>query len=211
MISTGLAIGDGDRLPMLAYASDDLPNNDDGSKFSLIPFAKYQLSGQNLGLSYIHYHGLTKASIKGILETIQHKNDTLVEIQNKTIDKIEQLPDILFHPFGVYGIIVQNGDTLILKSATKTYDPKSSYRTPNSFLSQNGYTDYLVSMHSLTSQEDIGMSTLRISDLMTTFGNGQDIILRRYALEVLDEINNLNNFNIDHSIGVSIQNYKFRK
>ncbi len=211
MLSAGIAIGDGDRMPMLAYAGDGLPSNEDGSKFSFIPFVKYQMSGHNLGLSYIHYHGLTKASIKGILETIQHKNDTLVEIKNNTIDKIEQLPDIPFHPFGVYGIMLQNGDTPILKSASRTYAPKSSDRTANNYLAQKGYTDFLIALHTPTAKKDFGKSTLKISDLINAYNNGDDIIIQRYSLEVLDEINSQNSFNIDHSIGVSIQTYKRRK
>ena len=168
MISAGISLRNRDDIPLFLYLDNGFTENKHLLKgISLLPAFKYQIGGNDLALSYIHYHGLTRASLKNIKKEIEISNETIIEIRNNLILRIEKKSQ-WGYPLDIYEIYLTNGDTIKLYSPYRHGDQMNYSPTYNNYLSQIGFVDYKVHIYTATGDNEIGETTLRIEDLINS-------------------------------------------
>jgi len=167
-------------------------------------------------VSYVHYHGKTKSSYAGAVHTLLYHNDTVCVLPAGTVDSMVALPPIVndHHYAELYGLFLSSGDTVVLAGQEMFmcgmpllfgFNPDGG--EPD--WQKLGLTRFSVSRQNSQNGWMIGAKPAYLStlNLRRMVGNKETIVLTTYGPAVAQFLKGLDNFKLDHSIGISTYSY----
>lgn len=182
--------------------------------YRFMPVLRYGITGKDISLSFMHYHGKTSASLAGARQTMDKTNDTLFYVPHDSVISFGAIDHHRYSRYhmGMWGIVKTTGDTIYLVA----YNAPGDVGTP--FLPYEGRNDYVTfwSRHAqnvvsafvqdgeaewFDSAERIVLSIPRA---IKNWEEGGDIILTRFSPEAVRVVESINDFLIDYSMGISI-------
>lgn len=152
---------------------------------SILPVIKYFIGGKDIGLSLIHYHGLTKSAIKDFLQSEMMPVDTLIIFKVKEIENIT----------GNLEINLKDGTSVIFHQPFRYTD--AFYETEDEFQHWlgNKYGVYYYGSKTIVLDKE---------NIYQSWKNNNDIIITNIPQRLINHIENLNSFIIDNSFGLGL-------
>jgi hypothetical protein len=215
----GLAYGDGLDNPLCTFLSKDYDNDTRNlSHYRLMPVLRYQVSGRDLGISYVHYHGKTATEFTELALAVETANDTILVLPAGTVDSLRALPSVTDTGFfqGIWALYLSTGDTIILAGPFYSHwlcgtgmllDRMYGWFPHGGTVESKGLKREVVDVYQVGKgkKSKISGSSIHvsISELVKQVQRKEEIVLTKYGPVVHRFIAGLKSYKLDHSIGIS--------
>ncbi len=213
--SIGFAYGDGRYLLTGQLPTEKQAGKKWGSTFRVIPVLKYHVAGKDIGLSYTHYHGKSKALVESFQDSFTEYNDTILVLTKNDIKSVSFTEELHYERYfnRLYAIYLQDGRVCeigepahpcggVMLSNVPLLNPESR------FFEQKGYTDLTIqifpdtTLNGRDSQFVVYGAWIDTDDLTARLLSGDTIIIERYPVAAFADVRR-SPFTVDHSVSVS--------
>lgn len=167
-----------------------------GSIYKLFPVVKYAVSGRDVGLSWVHYHGVDQASVEMLREAVISSNDTLLVLDAGQITSIST-SDEIHHGYPAPLMITLVGDSVITFTGWRLY-PDQIARPPEANLMKWIGEKYFVYVH------ENRTVVISPSELREAWHQGSQVVITRYPNSLLSRFNAWRSFLDDNSFALGI-------
>lgn len=206
----GLAYGHGYSC-MLSMLGELSPEDRNMFHYRLMPVLRYQVSGADVGLSYVHYHGKTSATVTRIKDTLRRRNDTLCVIEAGMADSLKSFERSIWagRCRGLWGIFLSSGDTVIL-TGPAIYRSCITPVVPEEAAGEIPWRKYGLKRVTVTqggrradSLMFVREGIVSISGLAEKVKRKERIVITEYGPEVRSLFTSWRSFTLDHSVAYS--------
>lgn len=179
-----------------------------GLVYRLIPVLKYNLVGQDLGVSYVRYHGHAATALEPLQHRVQHENDTIFLIGRGGLDSIAFLSEYRGNPAddnSIFGLFLASGDTLLF-STSPLHACGFAYGASDVDMGQwlgRGYKVYY-GIGKLTRDKRV---VLNVGEIKHKWTGNTNVVITEYPPYVLEKIRKTRSLIADNSFGFAIMGF----